>query len=780
MKTFRELMEIVAPDVKTDIRSLDATSFAKKHGKTKTEIKNTFESAEEKVPEPGREAVGGRFTSRPPKSVIKPAPQVTSEEIEGIDEMDKSQTPPGRDGGEQFPPGPKVSKKTIKAVQKDPAKHLLDLFAKQYAKKKMKEEAELDEAVNEKQIKKDIDSGMSHDAVIGKHANKKLSNTDEIRKVIQRHAWNKRMKKEQVEQIEEGRPSQRHPLEGHEYHKKTDAELVYIAKDAHKAAEAMKGHNTTAENKYRDQANDSATVRYFRQKSGMPDWYKKKYGHMKEEVEQIQEIHTPGTKVKVPHKGKMMPGKVVRYDSGKGGYSPAYVVDIGEYESKTVPVHQVRKEEVMVEISSNTLKSYQQKVSNDAMKHKMDPTKRSPEKANRSISGFSKAQKRLEKGMAEGAPDLLKKEMPLHRHAEKLVAQNGVSKNDPDYHHHLGNTIKHLRMFGNIDLINKQDVKEEVMVEGGQDNAGGQYYDIKNSDGTIGMGYKPGKHYPSSSSRIEIKSEPKHPLHGKQVTNGKVTGKLIGTEMQGQAAKIKHSSGMIHHVDAKEIRKADMKEEAKDPKEYGYEGDMAMNQLQTIMRHAEYLMDMMKPDTDLPEWVQSKITLAADYIQTSCDYMTSEMKEEVEQIDEDMTKDVQKTKDGGYWSKGTKTATHYSGKKTYEYKKFDKEGKETGERHYRDAQGNYMGEAVEPPFTPNKPKTSSVAGKFGKGYSTARHLARMAMQKQVDKLKKPVKESMEESRKAEIVKDIVKKKKAASEDTFQKDPELSSSLTKTQ
>ena len=87
------------------------------------------------------------------------------------------------------------------------------------------------------------------------------------------------------EVIQEGRPSQRHPLEGHDYHKKTDAELTYIAKDAHKAAEAMKSHNTTAENKYRDQANDSATVRYWRQKNGMPDWYKKKYGHIKEEVE---------------------------------------------------------------------------------------------------------------------------------------------------------------------------------------------------------------------------------------------------------------------------------------------------------------------------------------------------------------------------------------------------------------------------------------------------------------------------------------------------------------
>jgi hypothetical protein len=98
------------------------------------------------------------------------------------------------------------------------------------------------------------------------------------------------MKKEEVENLEEGRPSQRHPLEGHEYHKKSDEALIHIAKDAHAAAEAMKGHNTDAENKYRDQANDSATVRHFRKTSGTPDWYKKKYGHMKEEVEQIEEL----------------------------------------------------------------------------------------------------------------------------------------------------------------------------------------------------------------------------------------------------------------------------------------------------------------------------------------------------------------------------------------------------------------------------------------------------------------------------------------------------------
>jgi hypothetical protein len=103
--------------------------------------------------------------------------------------------------------------------------------------------------------------------------------------------------KEEV--IAEGRPSQRHPLEGHDYHKKTDAELTYIAKDAHKAAEAMKSHNTTAENKYRDQANDSATVRYYRQKHVMADWYKKKYGHIKEEVVRMDEALSPAIRMQM-------------------------------------------------------------------------------------------------------------------------------------------------------------------------------------------------------------------------------------------------------------------------------------------------------------------------------------------------------------------------------------------------------------------------------------------------------------------------------------------------
>jgi hypothetical protein len=84
---------------------------------------------------------------------------------------------------------------------------------------------------------------------------------------------------------------------------------------------------------------------------------------------------------------------------------------------------------------------------------------------------------------------------------------------------------------------------------------------------------------------------------------------------------------------AKDAMKKQMKEDIdrlfeKDDEEYNYEGDMAITQLKTIIRHAEALQAKMEPDTNLPEWVQSKITLATDYIQTASDYLHSELEEQ--------------------------------------------------------------------------------------------------------------------------------------------------------
>lgn len=61
-----------------------------------------------------------------------------------------------------------------------------------------------------------------------------------------------------------------------------------------------------------------------------------------------------------------------------------------------------------------------------------------------------------------------------------------------------------------------------------------------------------------------------------------------------------------------------------DKGEYDYEGDMAMSQLKSIISNAKRLHDMLSPDTNLPEWVQSKITLAEDYISTVANYMSSQ------------------------------------------------------------------------------------------------------------------------------------------------------------
>lgn len=77
-------------------------------------------------------------------------------------------------------------------------------------------------------------------------------------------------------------------------------------------------------------------------------------------------------------------------------------------------------------------------------------------------------------------------------------------------------------------------------------------------------------------------------------------------------------------------------QEAKEKTEYDYEGDMARGQLQSIINNAQRVHDMLKDNDNLPEWVQSKITLSEDYISTVANYMMSEIDEEVEQQDEGM------------------------------------------------------------------------------------------------------------------------------------------------
>lgn len=67
------------------------------------------------------------------------------------------------------------------------------------------------------------------------------------------------------------------------------------------------------------------------------------------------------------------------------------------------------------------------------------------------------------------------------------------------------------------------------------------------------------------------------------------------------------------------------------PESYDHEYSMARSELSTIASAVKRLKKKFKGEGDIDAWVQSKITKAADYIDTAADYVDSgEMKEELE------------------------------------------------------------------------------------------------------------------------------------------------------
>jgi hypothetical protein len=423
-------------------------------------------------------------------------------------------------------------------------------------------------------------------------------------------AFHKKNMNEEI--LDEGHPSQRHPLEGHEYHKKTNAELEYIAKDAHKAAEAMKSHNTQAENKYRDQANDSATVRYFRQKNGMPDWYKKKYGHMNEAVKDkfdIGEYDQEGDMAKSDLRSILANAKRVHDMLEDDDNLPEWV------QSKIT-----KAEDYM-----STVANYMEAEMNEA------------------ASAYGRINARFKKLSGSSLEDTAAKH---RKEAERLQKEIDAQQAENERR--------------------KAAMKTEEV----------EQLDEKN---------KPTN--PELWSRAVSMAKQKFDVYPSAYANG-------------WAAKwYKEKGGGWRSVN-----------------EENYEV--------TVMHTTK--------DGDKGEHTH-KITNADD---------ARHAKNIALQKHEKMLK----SKGQEVRGMGTTTAK--------------------------------MVEAKEDnlPFTPDAPKKKSVVvGKKPEGYSIARQLARRAMQSQIEKLKKPVKE---ETHKAKIVKDIMKKKKDSSENAFQNEPELSSTLTK--
>lgn len=94
----------------------------------------------------------------------------------------------------------------------------------------------------------------------------------------------------------------------------------------------------------------------------------------------------------------------------------------------------------------------------------------------------------------------------------------------------------------------------------------------------------------------------------------KGTGKKLGAKGPSVASKLLKGKGGLKEHDI----------DIQDRGEYDREGDMALNQVHQIADAARELHAILASDDNLPEWVQSKITKALDYIDTARDYLGAE------------------------------------------------------------------------------------------------------------------------------------------------------------
>jgi hypothetical protein len=140
----------------------------------------------------------------------------------------------------------------------------------------------------------------------------------------------------------------------------------------------------------------------------------------------------------------------------------------------------------------------------------------------------------------------------------------------------------------------------------------------------------------------------------------------------------KHKGGRV-----KEGNMSDMIEPY-DADEYDSEGDMAKEQLHTMKLAAMELSSILSDDENLPEWVQSKITKALDYVDTARDYMISTKADRGMAVDEEKTS----TRDNRAERAGKKVA------KDIEYDEKKKDGIHGKKRGAEDSKAERAGKTV--------------------------------------------------------------------------------------
>ena len=272
----------------------------------------------------------------------------------------------------------------------------------------------------------------------------------------------------------------------------------------------------------------------------------------------IAEAFKNGDKVKVPHKGKMVSGKVVRYDDGgtdkarqSGG---GYVVDVGEPASILVPKEKVQKEAVVTEAESPTGGKKPSNPFNPTLGDLLK-SKQQDKKADAKTKGVKEEAEQI---------DELTKMRRLGQTVGAILSKNpGAST--PAQRLKTAQSIRANKQYWTPERIAKED---EIDAKIRKVNAADAVEEIK-----------------------EI---------------------INSYDKQTKAMII---AGMKSIKESAEITEAPYTP-AND-----YEGEMAMTQLKSIMEKASDVLGMMKPEAKMEAWVQSKITLADEHISCVRDYL---------------------------------------------------------------------------------------------------------------------------------------------------------------
>jgi len=223
-----------------------------------------------------------------------------------------------------------------------------------------------------------------------------------------------------------------------------------------------------------------------------------------------------------------------------------------------------------------------------------------------------RAKESIEEGDVEEGNDFTKARLDAIKAGKPTFRLNGKT------YKVTGDTSDEQRMDeGYVDFMDKKEMYRKIGadVEGKADD-----YTVTFKDGSR-------KRYQELDGRRRVTTL--EPVDAPEETDDE--GNVV-KRGRGRPKGSKHSLGAKGPTGRSKLMRM---EEDYDKDEYDEEGEMAKSQARTIEDAAKELQDILDDDENLPEWVQKKITLALDYIDSARDYMKANPDEEEVEVEVD-------------------------------------------------------------------------------------------------------------------------------------------------